>query len=96
MAARAHEHGIKVSGATIAPYTGAGYYSESGEQIRQAVNAWIRTSGTFDAIIDFDKITRDPINPSTYSPAVDSGDHLHPNDAGYKTMGDAIDLSLFQ
>jgi lysophospholipase L1-like esterase len=96
MAMRAHEHGVKVYGATIAPYTGAGYYSEAGEQIRQAVNTWIRTSGTFDAVIDFDKITRDPNNPSMYSPAVDSGDHLHPNDTGYKTMGDAIDLSLFQ
>lgn len=96
MAMRAHEHGIKVYGATIAPYAGAGYASDTGEQIRQAVNTWIRTSGTFDAVIDFDKITRDPNNPSTYSPAVDSGDHLHPNDAGYKTMGDAIDLSLFQ
>jgi lysophospholipase L1-like esterase len=96
MATRAHEHGIKVYGATIVPYAGAKYYSDKGEQIRQAVNSWIRTSPAFDGVIDFDKITRDPNNPSAYLPTVDSGDHLHPNDAGYKTMGEAIDLSLFR
>jgi lysophospholipase L1-like esterase len=96
MATRAHEHGIKVYGATIAPYAGAKYYSDKGEQIRQAVNFWIRTSPAFDGVIDFDKITRDPNNPSAYLPTVDSGDHLHPNDAGYKTMANAIDLSLFR
>jgi lysophospholipase L1-like esterase len=96
MVLRAHEHGIKVYGATIAPFAGAKYYSEKGEQIRQAVNSWIRTSPVFDGVIDFDKITRDPSNPSAYLPTVDSGDHLHPNDAGYKTMGEAIDLSLFR
>lgn len=96
MAMRAHEHGIKVYGATLAPYVGAKYYSDKGEQIRQSVNSWIRTAQIFDGVIDFDKITRDPNNPSAYLPTVDSGDHLHPNDAGYKTMGDAIDLSLFR
>lgn len=96
MASRAHEHGIKVIGATLAPYKGAKYESDKGEQIRQAVNSWIRTSPAFDGVIDFDKITRDPNNPSAYLPTVDSGDHLHPNDAGYKTMGNAIDLSLFR
>jgi lysophospholipase L1-like esterase len=96
MATSAHEHGIKVIGATLAPYKGAKYESEKGEQIRQAVNSWIRTARIFDGVIDFDRITRDPNNPSAYLPTVDSGDHLHPNDAGYKTMGDAIDLSLFR
>ena len=91
----AHEHGIKVFGATLTPYGGAGYYSETGEQVREAVNHWIRTSGTFDGVIDFDKITRDPANPGRFNPAYDSGDHLHPNDAGYKAMADGIDLKLF-
>ncbi|MDR3725406.1 MAG: SGNH/GDSL hydrolase family protein [Terracidiphilus sp.] len=95
MATSAHEHGIKVIGATLAPYAGAKYYSDKGEQIRQSVNSWIRISPAFDGVIDFDKITRDPNNQSAYLPTVDSGDHLHPNDAGYKTMANAIDLSLF-
>lgn len=93
---RAHTHGIKVIGATLTPYIGAGYASPQGEQIREAVNQWIRTSGAFDAVIDFDKITRDPAKPSMFLPAYDSGDHLHPNDAGYKAMGSAVDLSLFR
>ena len=91
----AHEHGIKAIGATLTPYGGAFYYSDKGEQIREAVNDWIRTSGTFDAVADFDKATRDPQNPNRFSPAYDSGDHLHPKDAGYQAMADAIDLALF-
>lgn len=93
---RAHSHGIKVFGATLTPYMGAGYASPQGEQIREAVNQWIRTSGVFDGVIDFDKVTRDPAKPSMFLPAFDSGDHLHPGDAGYKAMGSAIDLSLFR
>ncbi|MFZ0663400.1 MAG: SGNH/GDSL hydrolase family protein [Acidobacteriaceae bacterium] len=96
LAARAHSHGIKVFGATLTPYMGAGYASAQGEQIREEVNHWIRTSGIFDGVIDFDKVTRDPAKPSMFLPAFDSGDHLHPNDAGYKAMGSAIDLSLFR
>ena len=95
IAEAAHEHGIKAYGATLTPYGGAGYSSAKGEQIREDVNNWIRTSGTFDAVIDFDKITRDPQNPSHFNPLYDSGDHLHPNDAGYKAMGEGIDLKLF-
>jgi len=91
----AHEHGIKIFGATLTPYGGAGYASDKGEQIREAVNDWIRTSGTFDGVIDFDKITQDPANPTHFNPAYDSGDHLHPKDAGYQAMGSGIDLSLF-
>lgn len=94
--ARAHEHGIKVFGATLTPYKGAGYFSEQGEQIREDVNQWILTSGAFDDVIDFDKATRDPANPLVFAPAYDSGDHLHPKDAGYDAMANSIDLSLFR
>ncbi len=93
---RAHTHGIKVYGATLTPYVGAGYASPAGEEAREAVNDWIRTSGVFDGVIDFDKVARDPANPKVFSPSVDSGDHLHPGDAGYQTMGSSIDLSLFR
>jgi lysophospholipase L1-like esterase len=95
IADQAHQHGLKILGATLTPYGGAGYYSDKGEQVREAVNDWIRTSGTFDGVADFDKITRDPQNPNRFNPAYDSGDHLHPSDAGYKAMGDGIDLALF-
>jgi lysophospholipase L1-like esterase len=91
----AHEHGMKAFGATLTPYGGAGYWSDKGEQVREAVNNWIRTSGTFDGVVDFDKLTQDPANPTHFNPAYDSGDHLHPNDAGYKAMGEGIDLKLF-
>jgi len=91
----AHQHGIKVYGATLTPYGGAGYYSDKGEQVREDVNTWIRTSGVFDAVIDFDQITRDPQKPTWFNPAYDSGDHLHPKDDGYKAMADGIDLKLF-
>jgi lysophospholipase L1-like esterase len=96
LVARAHEHGIRVYGATITPYKGAGYFTENGERIRQAVNQWILTSAVFDAAIDFDKATRDPADPLTFAPQYDSGDHLHPKDAGYAAMADSIDLSLFR
>jgi lysophospholipase L1-like esterase len=96
LVARAHQHGIKVIGATLTPYKGAGYFTENGEQIRQAVNHWIQTSGVFDGAIDFDKATADPANPLTFAPKYDSGDHLHPKDAGYAGMADSIDLSLFR
>lgn len=91
---RAHAHGIKILGATLTPYIGAGYATEVGEQIREKANDFIR-SGAFDGVIDFDKATQDPANPKQFLPAVESGDHLHPSDAGYKVMGDAIDLKLF-
>jgi len=96
LVARAHAHGILVYGATLTPFTGAGYASPAGEAMRSAENTFIRTSHLFDAIIDFDQATRDPKNPTVFLPADDSGDHLHPNDAGYKAMGDSIDLKLFQ
>ena len=93
---RAHAHGIKVIGCTLTPYEGAGYARENGEAIRAAVNHWIRTSGTFDAVVDFEAATRDPNNPKRFKPEFDPGDHLHPNDAGYKAMADAVDLSIFK
>jgi lysophospholipase L1-like esterase len=95
LVARAHQHGIKVFGATITPYGGAGYSTDKGEQIREAVNKWILTSGVFDGAIDFDKATREPSHPLSFDPKYDSGDHLHPKDAGYSAMADSIDLSLF-
>ncbi len=91
----AHEHGIKAIGATLTPYGGAGYYSDKGEHVREAVNDWIRSSGTFDGVADFDKATQDTANPTHFNPAYDSDDHLHPKDEGYKAMAGAIDLSLF-
>lgn len=93
---RAHAHGIKVIGCTLTPYEGAGYARENGEAIRSAVNQWIRTSGAFDAVVDFEAATRDPDNPKRFKPEFDPGDHLHPNDAGYKAMADAVDLSIFR
>jgi lysophospholipase L1-like esterase len=96
LVARAHEHGIQVFGATITPYQGAGYATDKGEQIREAVNTWILTSGVFDGTVDFDKATRDPDHPLTFASQYDSGDHLHPKDAGYTAMADSIDLSLFR
>ena len=95
LATRAHMHGIRIYGGTLTPYVGAGYESPAGDQMRQAVNQWIRSTPELDGVIDFDKATRDPANPGVFLPADDSGDHLHPNDAGYKAMGDAIDLNLF-
>ncbi|HEV2619413.1 MAG TPA: SGNH/GDSL hydrolase family protein [Acidobacteriaceae bacterium] len=92
---RAHIHGIKVYLGTLTPYLGAGYATPAGEQVRQAVNQWIRTSNQIDGFIDFDKATRDPANPAMFLPAYDRGDHLHPSPTGYKAMGDAIDLNLF-
>lgn len=96
IAEAAHEHGMKAVGATLTPYGGAGYFSDKGEQVRESVNQWIRSSGLFDGVIDFDQITRDPQNPNKFNPLYDSGDHLHPNDAGYKAMGEGIDLKLFR
>jgi lysophospholipase L1-like esterase len=95
LATRAHTHGIKVIGATLTPFVGAKYQSPEGEAMRQAINQWIRTSPQFDGVIDFDKTTQDPTHPGMFLPLDDSGDHLHPGDAGYKAMGDSIDLKLF-
>ena len=93
MVERAHERGLIIYGATLTPFEKV---SAEREAKRQAVNAWIRTSGTFDGVIDFEAVTRDPGQPNRFLPIYDSGDGLHPSDAGYKAMGDAIDLALFR
>ncbi len=95
MIQRAHTHGIAVIGCTLTPFHGAGYYTEEGETIRKAVNTWIRSSGAFDGVVDFEAAVRDPAHPDTFLAKDEPGDHLHPNDAGYKVMGDTIDLKLF-
>jgi lysophospholipase L1-like esterase len=92
---KAHAHGMKVIGCTLTPYEGAGYYSEKGEEVRQAVNRWIRTGGAFDAVVDFDKATQDSKNPKTFVASFNNTDHLHPNDAGYKAMAESVDLKIF-
>ena len=95
---RSRAQGLQVYGGTLTPFEGTafpGYFTPEGEAKRQAVNAWIRTSGTFDAVFDFDAVLRDPNYPTQLAPAFDSGDHLHPSDAGYEAMANAIDLDLF-
>jgi lysophospholipase L1-like esterase len=92
---RAHAHGIKVMGATMTPMGGLWLFNDKTEAMRQEVNAWIRTSGKFDALVDFDAATRDPAQPSYMRADYDSGDHIHPNDAGNAAMAQAIDLAVF-
>ncbi|WP_420137540.1 SGNH/GDSL hydrolase family protein [Sphingomonas sp.] len=91
---RAHAHGIRVIGVTLTPYKGAGYWADKGEAARQAMNDWIRTSGTFDGVIDFAGVVADRGDPLTFDPRFNDTDHLHPNDAGYRAMGDAVDLKM--
>jgi lysophospholipase L1-like esterase len=95
---RAHARGLTIYGATLTPMQGfvPDVVFPAVEAKRQAVNAWIRTGGEYDAVIDFDAVTRDPSAPGRLLPALDSGDHLHPNDVGYEAMGKAIDLQLFR
>jgi len=92
---RAHSHKIRVYGATITPFGGSFYSTPEGERARRTVNQWIRTSDRFDAVIDFDAVIRDPDSPLQLSANAESGDHLHPADAGYKIMADSINLKLF-
>ncbi|XVQ15200.1 SGNH/GDSL hydrolase family protein [Spirillospora sp. CA-255316] len=89
-----HARGIKMIGATITPYEGFQFYTATGEQLRQKVNQWIRTSGEYDAVADFDRALADPADPgrNRIRTEYDSGDHLHPNDTGYRAMAEAIDL----
>jgi lysophospholipase L1-like esterase len=96
---RAHALGLRIYGGTLNPVEGypfPGLWSAALEAKRQAVNHWIRTSNAYDAVIDFDKVLRDPSHPTRLLPAYDSGDHAHPNDGGYQVMADAIHLSLFR
>ena len=99
LAAAAHARGVRVTVGTLPPFEGAlegtpyaGHYSPAKEALRQQLNAWIRTTGIFDAVVDFDAHLRDPAHPRRLLPAFDSGDHLHPGDAGYQAMAAAIDI----
>jgi lysophospholipase L1-like esterase len=93
---RVHNRGAKILLGTIPPFRGAdSHYSLEKEFVRQVVNRWIRTSSEPDAVIDFDEIIRDPSAPDTMNPAYDSGDHLHPSDAGYAAMASALNLAIF-
>jgi lysophospholipase L1-like esterase len=96
MISEAHARGMKVYGATITPINKSFYYKDYHEAARNMVNEWIRTSGHYDAVIDFDKVIRNPADPSTLLPEAQSGDYLHPNELGYKMFGEAVDLSLFK
>ena len=96
MIARAHELGVKIYGATIAPYEGAAYASPEGDKVREAVNHWIRTSHAFDGVLDFDKALRDPAHPARIRDGFHAGDHLHGSDAGYHAVANSIDLTLFR
>ncbi|RWI30355.1 MAG: SGNH/GDSL hydrolase family protein [Mesorhizobium sp.] len=98
---RAHAHGIRIVGATLTPFAETfkglpteGYYTAEKEKIRVAVNQWIRTGDGFDGVIDFDKVMEDPAKPGYLRDDYDCGDNLHPNDAGYKAMADAVDLEI--
>jgi lysophospholipase L1-like esterase len=95
MIERAHTHGLKVVGCTLTPYEGDQNYNPMGEEIRGALNRWIRTGRAFDAVVDFDKVTQDSSNAKTFKVTFNDSDHLHPNDAGYKAMADSIDLKIF-
>jgi lysophospholipase L1-like esterase len=90
--AEAHLHGIRILGGTLLPWEGVWTFSADAEQLRIKVNEWIRSGGAFDGVVDFDTATRDPAHPSRLLPRFDSGDHVHPNDAGNRAMADAIDL----
>jgi len=99
MIERAHERGIKVFGATLTPFEGTtfpGYFTPEKEVKRKAINEWIRNSHAFDGVVDFDKAIRDPQHPDRMLAKYDGGDRLHPGDAGYQAMGEAIDLTLIR
>ena len=96
MIARAHDRGVKVILATILPYKGAGYWNAAGEASRVAINDWIRTNREADGYVDLAQAIADPADPARMARAYDVGDALHPNDAGFRVMADAIDLSLFR
>jgi lysophospholipase L1-like esterase len=92
--AMAHAAGLKVFGATLTPFKGARYWTPAGEATREAVNNWILGRGQFDGVIDFADALADPADPEQLAPAFDSGDHLHPDGAGYRAMARAVNLSM--
>lgn len=96
---RAHSKGLKIFGGTLTPFEGTpfpGYFTPEKEVKRKAVNQWIRTGGAFDGYVDFEKAVKDPANPDRMKAEFDGGDHLHPGDAGYTAMGQAVELKLFR
>ena len=93
---QAHERGVNIYGGTLLPYKGSDYYTEEGNATRKKVNEWIRTSGAFDGVFDFERVLRDPADPDRLLPAYNSGDHLHPNDAGYRAMAETVNLDRFR
>jgi lysophospholipase L1-like esterase len=92
---KAHVQGLKVIGATILPWEGVWTFNEAAETMREEVNRWILTCGLFDRVVDFDAAARDPDHPRRLLPRFDSGDHVHPNDAGNEAMARAIDVAFF-
>ncbi|QZN81645.1 SGNH/GDSL hydrolase family protein [Stenotrophomonas sp. DR822] len=101
LAQRAHAHGLRILGATLTPFAGAlpgtpldDYYAADKDALRQQLNAWLRTDSPFDAVIDLDAALRDPADPSRMAAAYDSGDHLHPGDAGNRAMAETVDLDV--
>jgi len=94
--ARAHQRQVRVTCATILPFKGSFYFSPQKEQLRQQINAWVRSGGECDAHIDFDRAMGEPGDPLRLRQQFDSGDHLHPNDEGYRAMADAVDLRIFR
>ena len=92
---RVHAKGARIFGATLTPVEGSARYTATMEAQRQQINQWIRTPGHFDGVIDFAAAVQDHTDPLRFNPSFDSGDHLHPNSAGYQAMADAIDLNLF-
>jgi len=99
LAVRGRARGIRVAGGTLTPFENEtflpGAWNPQREAARQAVNDWLRKTDVFDALVDFDRALRDPEHPTRMLPVYDCGDHLHPSDLGYRAMGDAIDLALF-
>jgi lysophospholipase L1-like esterase len=93
--ARARLRGLQVIGATLLPYEGHAYFTTARDAVRQRANTWIRTSGAWDAVADFDAVLRDPGRSTRLLPAYDGGDHLHPNDLGYEAMAKSIPLAWF-
>jgi lysophospholipase L1-like esterase len=96
LVASAHRRGIKAIGMTILPFEGANYHTDAGEAMRVRVNDWIRTSGTFDAVVDMEKFVADPANPKRLDPALQRGDNLHPDGRGQTRIGEAIPLDIFE
>jgi lysophospholipase L1-like esterase len=93
---RAHARGLKIYGGTLLPFEGAAYYTAEGEAKRREFNEWVRANKNYDGVVDFDAATRDPGAPTKLLPQYDSGDNLHPNDAGYQVMANAVDLALLK